>query len=67
MDNVNKFNNNNRTLLVGRSFSGETYVLLKLLSRFPDRDVQIIIKSPPKQYSNSRIEIEDIGEEIKHL
>ena len=32
-------NNNNRTLLVGPSFSGKTYLMLKILSRIPDRDI----------------------------
>ena len=57
--------NNNRTLLVGPSFSGKTYFMLKILSRIPDRDVFIITKSPPEQYSNSKIKIEEIGGEIK--
>ena len=42
-------NNNNRTLLVGPSFSGKTYLMLKILSRMPDRDKYIITKSPPEQ------------------
>ena len=32
-------NNNNRTLLVGPSFSGKTYLMLKILSRLSDRDI----------------------------
>ena len=44
-------NNNNRTLLVGCSFSGKTYLMLKILSRIPDRDIYIITKSPPEQYT----------------
>ena len=39
-------NNNNRTLLVGPSFSGKTYLMLKILSRISDRDVYINTKSP---------------------
>ena len=35
--------NNNRTLIVGTYFSGKTYLILKILSRTPNRD---IIKSP---------------------
>ena len=31
--------NNNRTLLVGPSFSGKTYLMLKFFSRIPDRDI----------------------------
>ena len=60
-------NNNNRTLLVGPSFSGKTYLMLKTLSRIPDRDVYIITKSPPEQYTNSKIKIKAISDEIKPL
>ena len=60
-------NNNNRTLLVGPSFSGRTYLMLKLLSRISDRDIYIITKSPPEQYSNSKIKIKEISDEIKPL
>ena len=35
IENVNT-NNNNRTLLVGSSFSGKTYHMLKLRSRIPN-------------------------------
>ena len=59
--------NNNRTLLVGPSFSGKTYLMLKILSRMPDRDIYISIKSSPEQYTNSKIKIKDINEEIKPL
>ena len=55
--NVNT-NKNNRTVLVGCSFSGKTYLMLKVLSRIPpDRDIYIITKSPAEQYSNSKIKI----------
>ena len=37
-------NSNNRTLLVGPSFSGKTYLMLKILSRISDRDIFIITK-----------------------
>ena len=60
-------NNNNRTLLVGPYFSGKTYLMLKILSRIPDRDIYIITKSPPEQYTNSKIKIKEIGDEIKPL
>ena len=60
-------NNNNRTLLVGPSFSGKTYLMLKVLSRIPYRDIYIITKSPPEQYTNSKIKIKEIGGEIKPL
>ena len=58
---------NNRTLLVGCSFSGKTHLMLKILSRMPDRDVYIITKSPPEQYTNSKIKIKEISDEIKPL
>ena len=57
--------NNNRTLLVGSSFSGKTYLMLKILSRISDRDIYIITKSPPEQYTNSKIKIKEISDEIK--
>ena len=60
-------NNNNRTLLVGPSFSGETYLMLKFLSRISNRDIYTITKSPPEQYTNSEIKIKEISDEIKPL
>ena len=60
-------NNNNGTLLVGPSFSGKTYLILKILSRIPDRDIYIITKSPPEQYTNSKIKIIEISDEIEPL
>ena len=60
-------NNNNRTLLVGPSFSGKTYLMLKILSRMSDRDIYIITKSPSEQYTNSEIKIKEISDEIKPL
>ena len=62
-----KNNNNNRTLLVGPSFSGKTYLMLRTLSRIPDRDIYIITKSPPEQYINSKIKIKEKSDEIKPL
>ena len=59
--------NNNRTVLVGPSFSGKTYLMLKILSRIPDRDFYIITKSPPEQFTNSKIKIKEISDEIKPL
>ena len=56
-------NNNHRTLMVGPSFSGKTFLLLKILSRIPNRDVFIITKSPSEQYSNSKNK--EIGGEMK--
>ena len=60
-------NNNNRSLLVGPFFSGKTYLMLKILSRIPDRDIYIITKSPPEQYTNSKIKLKEISDEIKPL
>ena len=62
-----KNNNNNRTLLVGASFSGKTKLMLKIFSRIPDRDIYIITKSSPEQYINSKIRIKEISDEIKPL
>ena len=60
-------NNNDRTILVGPIFSGKVYLMLKILSRIPDRDIYIITKSPPEQYNNSKIKIKEISDEIKPL
>ena len=59
--------NNNRILLVGSSFAGKTYLMLKILSRMIDRDIYIITKSPPEQYTISKIKIKEITNEIKPL
>ena len=59
--------NDNRTLLVGPSFPGKTYLMLKILPRISDRDIYIITKSPPEQYTNSKIKFKEIGDEIKPL
>ena len=45
----------------------KTYLMLKILSRISDRDIYIITKSPPEQYSNSKIKIKEISDEIKPL
>ena len=38
----NGYNNkNNRKLLVGPNFLGKTYLMVKILSRTPDRDIYI--------------------------
>ena len=58
---------NNRTLLVGPSFSGKIYLMSKTLSRISDRDIYIITKSPPELYTNSTIKIKEISDEIKPL
>ena len=39
--------------------------MLKILSRIPDRDIFIITKSPPEQYSTTKIKIKEISDEIK--
>ena len=44
-DNIHT-SNNNRTLLVGPSFSCKAYLMLKSHSRTPNRDIYIITKSP---------------------
>ena len=53
--------------MVGPSFSGKTYLMLKILSRMIDRDIYIITKSPPEQYTNSKIKIKEISDAIKPL
>ena len=60
-------NKNDRTLLVGPSFSGKTYLTLRTLSRIPDRDIYISTKSPPEQYTDSKTRIKEISDEIKPL
>ena len=63
-----KTENNSRTLVVGCSFPGKTYLMLKFLSRIPhERNIYIITKSPPEQYSNSKIKRKKISDEIKPL
>ena len=41
--------------------------MLKTLSRIPDRDIYIITKSTPEQYTNSKIKFIEISDEIKPL
>ena len=41
--------------------------MLKFLSRISDRDFYIITKSTLDQYSNSKIKIKEISDEIKPL
>ena len=53
--------------MVGPSFSGKTYLMLKILSRMPNREIYIITKSPPEQYSNSKIKTKGVNDEIKPL
>ena len=64
---ISNVDQNNRTLLVGPSFSGKTYLMLKILSRIPNRDIYIITNSHPEQYSNSKIKVKEISDEIKPL
>ena len=48
-------------------FREKTYLMLKFLSRISDRYIFIITKSPPEQYSNSKIKIRETSDEIKPL
>ena len=41
--------------------------MLKFLSQIPSRAIYILTKSPPEQYSNSKIKMKEITEEIKPL
>ena len=41
--------------------------MLKILSRISDRDIYIITKSPSEQYTNSKIKIKEMNDEIKPL
>ena len=41
--------------------------MLKTLSRIPDRDIYIITKSPPEQYTNFKIKIKETSDENKPL
>ena len=41
--------------------------MLKTLSQIRDRDIYILTKSPPEQYSNAKIKIKEISDEIKPL
>ena len=58
---------NIQTLLVGPIFLGKTYLLLKFLSRIPNRDIYIITKSSREQYSNSKSHSKEICAENKPL
>ena len=53
--------------MVGPSFSGEKYIMLKILSQIPNQDIYLTTKSPPEQYSNSNSKIIEIVEENKPL
>ena len=53
--------------MVGASFSGKTYLMLKFLSQIPDRDIYIITKSPPEHYTSSKVKIKEKNDEIKPL
>ena len=41
--------------------------MLKFFSQLPNRDNYIITKSPPEQFSDSKIKIYKIGDEIRPL
>ena len=61
-----KPNKNNRTFLVGPSFSGKANLMLKILSwEPPDRHIYIITKRPHERYSNSKSKIKEVSDEIK--
>ena len=53
--------------MVGCSFSGKTHLMLKILSRIPDRDIYITTKSSPEQNTNYKIKFKEISDEIKPL
>ena len=42
-------------------------MMLRNLSRIPNRDNYIITKSPSEQYSNPKIKIEELTEELKPI
>ena len=58
---------NDRTLILGPCFSRKTNRILKNFSRIPYRDFYIFTKSPFERYSNSKIKIKEIDEEIRCL
>ena len=59
-------NNNKRTPLVGPSFSGETVLMLKIFpQKLLNRDFYIFTESPLQLYSNSKIGVKEITEDIK--
>ena len=60
-------NRNDRTILVGLCFSVKTYLMLKTLSRLPDRDIYTITKSPLELYTNFKIRNKEISDEIEPL
>ena len=41
--------------------------MLKIFSRIPNLDIYIITKSPPEQYSNSKIKLKEITGKIKPM
>ena len=53
--------------MVGPSFAVKTCLMLKILSRIPNRDIYVITKSPSERYSNSKIKIKELSKKIKHL
>ena len=58
---VNDEHLHNRTLLVGPSFSGETYLELKTLSRIHHWDNFIITISPSEQSSCSQSKLKKLA------
>ena len=63
VDNVS-FNNNNRTHVVGLGSSGKTHLMLKILSLLRNQDIYEITKSPPEQYSSSKIKVKELSAEV---
>ena len=53
--------------MVGPTFLGKTCLMLKIPSRISDRDIYTITKSPPDQYSYSKIKLSEIGDEMEPL
>ena len=53
--------------MFGPSFSGKTYLILKIVSRIPDQDIYIITKSPPQQNFNIKNRIKEIGDKNEPL
>ena len=63
INNVYKYRSNS-TLLIGPSSSDKTYLIVKILSRIPNRDIHSFTESPSEQYSNSKIKNKNLREKI---
>ena len=66
-ESVKTYFKNIRRLIVGPCFTGITQLILKVFSRIRDRYIYIFTKSPPGQYSTSKIKVKENSEEIKPL